>query len=178
MPARPVVHAAGALLLALCAGTAAATSVSSNYLPETDFSVYHTYRWVPVAGPEGAQTIDSITEQQIRRAVDKQLAAKGWTLSDNEGADAYVAFQVSVEQRQHLNVYGGYGWYGMPSVTETTTNYGTLTLDVYDPKSKSLVWRGNASDTLRSKVSPEKRQSRIDKAVAKLLKKFPPPKKK
>jgi hypothetical protein len=177
MSARSCARAAAALLLALGAGIATATSVSTNYLPETDFSGYHTYRWVPVQGPDGAQTLDSITEQQIKRAVDKELAAKGWTLSDTGEADTYVAFQVSVEQRQHLNVYGGYGWYGMPSVTETTTSYGTLTLDVYDPKLKALVWRGNASDTLRSKVSPEKRQSRIDKAVGKLMKKFPPKKK-
>jgi hypothetical protein len=59
-------------------------------------------------------------------------------------------------------------------VTETTSTYGTLILDVYDPKLKSLVWRGTASDTLRAKSSPEKRQARLDKAVKKLLAKFPP----
>ena len=91
--------------------------------------------------------------------------------------DAYVGFQLAVEQRQHVNVYGGWGWYGGTSVTESTSNYGTLTVDVYDPKLKSLVWRGSASDTLRAKVSPEKRQARIDKAVGKLLAKFPPKKK-
>jgi hypothetical protein len=177
MSARPYAHAAGALLLALGTGIAAATSVSTNYLPETDFSSYHTYRWVAVQGPDGAETMDSITEQQIKRAVDKQLAAKGWTHSDAGEVDAYVGFQLAVEQRQHVNVYGGWGWYGGTSVTESTSSYGTLTLDVYDPKLKSLVWRGSASDTLRAKVSPEKRQARIDKAVGKLLAKFPPKKK-
>ena len=177
MSARHFACAAAALLLALGAGIATATSVSTNYLPDTDFSPYHTYRWVPVQGPEGAETMDSITEQQIKRAVDKQLAAKGWTLSEAAEVDAYVGFQLAVEQRHHVNVYGGWGWYGGTSVTENTTNYGTLTVDIYDPKLKSLVWRGSASDTLRAKVSPEKRQARIDKAVGKLLAKFPPKKK-
>ena len=176
MSARLLAHAAAALLLALAAGIAAGASVSANYLPESDFSGYHTYRWVAVEGPEGAQTLDSITEQQVKRAVDTQLAAKGWTRTDAAEADAYVGFQLATEQRQHISVYGGYGWgwHGGTSVTETTSTYGTLILDVYDPKLKSLVWRGTASDTLRAKSSPEKRQARLDKAVKKLLAKFPP----
>jgi hypothetical protein len=67
---------------------------------------------VAVEGPEGAQTLDSITEQQVKRAVDTQLAAKGWTRTDAAEADAYVGFQLATEQRQHISVYGGYGWAG------------------------------------------------------------------
>jgi len=167
----------GAIVLALAAGVAAGTSISTNYLPETDFSGYHTYRWVAIEGPAGAQTIDDITAQQIKRAVDSQLAAKGWKRTDAGEADAYVGFQLSIEERQHVNVYGGWGWYGGASVSESTSRNGTLTLDVYDPRSKSLLWRGSASDTLKKKTTPEKRQARLDKAVGKLLAKFPPKKK-
>ena len=164
-------------LLAVATGVASAASVDANYLPETDFSVYHTYRWV---GIDDLPASDAITDQQIKRAVDKQLAAKGWTRTDAQDADTLVAYQLAVEERQQIHVYGGYGygwgWGGPTSVSQSTTNYGTLTLDVYDPKSKMLVWRGTATDTLRKKVDPEKRQARIDKAMAKLLKKFPPQK--
>lgn len=55
---------------------------------------------------------------------------------------------------------------------------GTLGLDIYDQAGKQLVWRGSATKTLDPGAKPEKRQQNITKAVAKLLKNFPPPTKK
>jgi len=49
-----------------------------------------------------------------------------------------------------------------------------LDLTMYDPAAKQLVWRGVASKTLDPKAKPEKKQKNIAKAVAKLLKKYPP----
>jgi hypothetical protein len=166
-----------AALLALCAGAAFAASVDSNYLPDTDFSGYHTYKWVVV---QDAPSLDNIIDEQIKRSVDKQLQAKGWARTEGE-ADAYVAAQVAIENRRELTVYGGYGWGwygGGPShASERSIDVGTLTVDVYDPKIQKLVWRGSATETLKSKSTPEKRQERLDKAMTKLFKKFPPKKK-
>ena len=62
---------------------------------------------------------------------------------------------------------------------QTSTIYtGQLALDFYTPSSKSLVWRGAASKTLDTDAKPEKQQKNLTKAVAKLLKNFPPPVKK
>ena len=41
-----------------------------------------------------------------------------------------------------------------------------------DVKDKAFIWRGTASDTLSD--DPEKNQKKLDKALAKMLKKFPP----
>ena len=97
-----------ALLFVLVAGSATAVSVSTNFLPETDFSKFHTYYWVKVEG----QNVDPITDEQIKRAVDAQLQAKGWRRVESSEADAYVAYQVAVTQTQELNYYSnyGYGW--------------------------------------------------------------------
>ncbi len=169
-----VTRIALAALLALAARSAAATDVSVNFLPETDFTKYHTYFWVKVEG----QNVDPITDEQIQRAVDTQLQAKGWKKLDSTEADAYVAYQVAVRQHQELNYYSNYGygwrWGGSTSAYTRTVNTGTLTLDVYDRAQKALVWRGSATGTLKSKSKPEKRQKRLDKAMAKLLNDFPP----
>jgi hypothetical protein len=45
---------------------------------------------------------------------------------------------------------------------------------MYDPAAKQLVWRGSASKTLDPKAKPDKKQKNINKAVEKLLKKYPP----
>jgi hypothetical protein len=49
---------------------------------------------------------------------------------------------------------------------------GTLTVDLFDPKSKKLVWQGVATDTLSHK--PEKRTKEFDKEIEKMFKDFPP----
>jgi hypothetical protein len=75
--------------------------------------------------------------------------------------------------------YGGYGWRGwggagMGTATTTTSEYtvGTLVVDIFDAKSKQLVFRGTASDELSNK--PEKNQKKLAKASDKMFKDFPP----
>jgi hypothetical protein len=45
-----------------------------------------------------------------------------------------------------------------------------------DATKQVLVWRGVASKALDPKATPEKRQENLNKAVAKLMKDYPPPK--
>ena len=66
----------------------------------------------------------------------------------------------------------------MTTTTSTTIHTGQLGLDMYNPTEKQLVWRGTATKTLDPKAKPEKREKNLRKAVAKLLKNFPPPPKK
>ena len=44
-----------------------------------------------------------------------------------------------------------------------------------DSAKQDLVWRGLASSTLDAKAKPENQQKNLAKAVAKLLKNYPPP---
>jgi hypothetical protein len=53
-----------------------------------------------------------------------------------------------------------------------------LVLDIYDPTTKQLVWTGTATKTLNPSSNQEKNQKNLDKAMAKLLKNYPPPRKK
>ena len=74
--------------------------------------------------------------------------------------------------------YGGYGWRGMGGMgwasTTTVNEYtvGTLVVDIFDAKTKQLVFRGTASDELSDK--PEKNAKKLAKASDKLFKDFPP----
>src|SRR5262245_31533786 len=167
-----------AAFLVTCGGAALAQSVNTNYVPGTDFSKYHSYKWVAV---DGSKDVDQIMDQQIKSAVDKQLATKGFTKKDSDPVDMYVGYQVAIDQEKELNAWGGggmgMGWRfngGMGTVTTSTVDVGSLTLDFYDPAQKSLLWRGAATETVSKSGSPEKKQEKLDKAAAKLLKKFPP----
>jgi hypothetical protein len=163
------------VLIFLC-GSIRAQSVTYNFAPGTDFSKYHTYKWVTI---DGAKYPDQIVDQQIKQAIDQQLAAKGFVKTESDTADMDVAYQVSVSQQTQWNAYGtGGGWRmggGMATATSSTISTGTLAVDFYDPGQKQLFWRGSATKTMNPSKDPSKRQKNLDKSVAKLLKNFPPP---
>jgi hypothetical protein len=148
--------------------------VKTNYMPGTDFSKYHTYKWVNI---EGGAHPNQIQDAEIKQAIDSQLAAKGLTKTDSDPADLYVGYQVALNQEKQWNAYGtggGVRWGGMGTATNSTITNGTLALDMYDPATKQLVWTGNATKTIDPKSNPEKNQKNLNKAMEKLLKNFPP----
>jgi hypothetical protein len=169
--------AAGLLLVLFCSALALAQDVRYNYLPGTDFSKYKTYKWVEIPG--GSQA-DQIVSAQITQAIDSQLAAKGLTKTDNDNADLYVAYQLAVNQEKQWDAmgYGGYRYNRMGTMTSSTINIGTLVVDMYESAAKKQVWHGDATKTLNPSKDPQKTQEKIQKAVAKLLKNYPPPVKK
>jgi hypothetical protein len=164
-----------ATILMLCAGPAAlAQDVRYNFMPGTDFSKYHTYKWVTI---EGGSHPNQIMDAEIRQAVDSQLASKGLTKTDSDKADLYIGYQVAVDQEKQWNAYGmggGLRWGGMASAQSSTISNGQLVLDMYDPGTKQLVWTGTATKTLDPSGNQEKNQKNLDKAMAKLLKNYPP----
>ena len=150
-----------------------AQDVTYNFMPGTDFSKYHTYKWVAI---EGASHPNQIMDQEIKQAVDSQLALKGLTKTDSDKADLYVGYQIAVDQQKQWNAWGtgrGFGG-GMGSATSSTINIGTLVLDMYDPGTKQLVWTGHATKTVDPSSNQEKNMKNLNKAMAKLLKNYPP----
>ncbi len=162
-------------MVALLASTVMlAQDVRSNAMPGTDFSKYHSYKWVPI---EGGSHPNQIADAEIKSAVDAQLAAKGLTKSDSDKADLYIGYQVAVDQEKQWNamgVGGGPRFGGMETATSSTINIGSLDLDMYDPTTKQLVWKGVATKAIDPNQSQEKNQKNLDKAMQKLLKNFPP----
>jgi hypothetical protein len=174
------------LAILTIAGTGYAQDVRYNYDKNADFTKYHTYKWVDHKGNE---KIDELVDKQIRSNIEQQLATKGLTKTDGDNADLYTSYQVAINTEKQATTwndgwgYGpGWGAWGMggmgTSQTTTSTLYvGTLALDMYDVAQKNTVWRGTATKTLDTKAKPEKREKNLQKALAKMLKNYPPPKK-
>jgi Domain of unknown function (DUF4136) len=175
------------LLFLFCCSWAAAQDIRYNFKPGTDFSKYKTYKWVRV--PK-AEYPNQIMDGQIMQAIDAQLATKGLSKTESDNADLIVTYQAAVNQEKEWNSYstgdtmwgygrwGGWGGYGGMSTTRTTSstiNIGTLNVDIYDVSQKEQIWRGSASKTLGSGKDPQKIQKNLNKAMAKLFKKYPPP---
>ena len=60
---------------------------------------------------------------------------------------------------------------GMGSISPEQNVIGTLIVDLFDAKAKSLVWRGIAQDTLSN--NGDKNQKTVQSAVSKMFKQWP-----
>jgi Domain of unknown function (DUF4136) len=165
----------GLILALLACAVTPAQQVTTNAMPGTNFSKYHTYKWVEIPG---AAHPNQIVDAQIKQAIDAQLATKGLTKTDSDTADLYIDYQVSVTQDKQWNAYGmGGGWRfggGMATATSSTINTGTLVLDMYEVSNRQLVWTGRATKTINPGNSQEKIQKNLNSAMKNLLKNFPP----
>ena len=161
----------GILLLLSTALTAA--DVKTDYDRSTDFSQYKTYSW------EKVQTQDPLWVDRIKEAVNAALTAKGLTPVESGGDIAILAMEMTQNHRT-LNTYydgfgGGWRWGGgLGNATTTVDNYktGTLVVDMFDAKTKKIIWRGSSSDTLSDKS--DKNIKNLDKGVQKMFDHFPP----
>jgi hypothetical protein len=164
-------------MMFLFAGISVAQQVKTDYDRSADFAQYKTYSW------EHVKTKDPLLEDRIKNAVNAALAARGWTQVETGGDISIVAVQMTSNQ-ETLNTFyngfgGGWGWRrfgggGMGEATTTTETYkvGTLVVDLFDAKTKKLLWRGSSSDTLSN--NSDKNIKNLDKGVEKMFQKFPP----
>ena len=135
-----------------------------------NFSQFKTYAWEKPERP----TSNPLMDRRIVAAIDAQLAAKGLRKVES-GADLLVTYSAGVRRETSAVASGMGGWRmrgGMARVDPVTENTGTLVVDLATAQDKNLIWRGKASDTLSDKS--EKNAQKIDKAVEKMFKKYPP----
>jgi hypothetical protein len=163
----------------MCLGAAAfAQNVQFDYDRSTNFSRYKTYNWIDYKRVDPG---DQLLDRDIKRAVDAQLAAKGLVRVES-GGDLVVGYQAGISQEKEFDSIGGGGWgpwggpfgWGNSRVTTSTIDTGKLTVGLFDPAGNQLVWRGAASKTLSLSGDPDKNYRTLEKAVAKLFKKYPP----
>ena len=166
----------------LCLGVAAfAQEVQFDYDRSANFSAFKTYQWVDY---KRVAVGDQLLDQDIKRAVDEQLAGKGLRRVDS-GGDLLVGYQAGISEEKQFDAFGsgfgGWGWggpgwgnFGDIHGTTSTIEIGKLVIGLFDPASKQLVWRGSASKTLDLKKDPDKNYRNLEKAMAKLFKNYPP----
>ena len=168
-----------AAALAFVSAPAFAQDVKTDFDKNANFGAIKTF-----AVKIGTSWNNQISEKRIIDEIAQTLTEKGWKQVD-ANPDALVLLHGATEKQKSLNTFysGGYGGYGyrgwggmggMGTATTTTSEYlvGTLVVDIFDAKSKALMFRGTASDEISDK--PEKNIKKVEKATAKMFKDFPP----
>jgi hypothetical protein len=164
-------------MMFLFAAKSPAQQVKTDYDRSANFAQYKTFSW------EHVKTQDPLFVDRIKNAVNSVLVTKGWTEVESGGDVSIVAMQMT-QNEQTLNTFydgfgGGWGWrrfggggFGEATTTTETYKVGTLVVDLFDAKTKKLLWRGNSSDTLSN--NSNKNIQNLDKGVEKMFKQFPP----
>jgi Domain of unknown function (DUF4136) len=159
-----------AMLMCLTSTIAFGQTVSVNYNHSQSFAQYHSYAW----GSSNANQIqNSILAQVAQQDIDTAMQGKGFSkVEESQNPDLLLTASGGMKQQTSYTAMGmrGFGG-GMGSITPQQNVEGTLIVDLYDAKTKSLVWRGIGQDTLSN--NGNKNQQTVGKAVQKMFKQWP-----
>ena len=173
------------------ASTAALAQDSFDVSRHANFAAIRTYAFkaTPPLAPleEKTTTYDSpIMRERTDAAIAAQLEARGMKRNDAQ-PDVYV-----ISRRAFYNetyYYGPYGWGWGPYAPAAYGPYygsgwggggnmytqlrGTLTVDLVDAKTGSLLWRGVEDKHVHQSSKPASRDRRVGEEVADIFKHFP-----
>jgi hypothetical protein len=184
--------AIGFAISALLPVSALAHDVMYDYDHTQDFSRLKTY-----ALKDFTKSDNPLVDARIESAIAAELAARGLTRDDTD-PDVYVtarqAFDTHQEYRTYdsgygipYGPYGGWGWSGnwgyygylgglggYTDVVVKNITMRTLTIDLTDPATDKVMWRGAGTRRVHSTSKPERVTKRTNDEVEDIFDNFPP----
>ena len=164
---------------------AATVEVHSPQLSAGNVGQRSSFAFVPHLNQEAAAAVSnaSFWQSRIEAAITSVLEEKGYSQSAQvRKADLLVAFHVVLRQGEYVTIFNNYSGYKLPTARAATAGIaelaaapngqaeiGTLVIDIIDPGTKTVLWRGWARADV--KKSPE--QKEIQRIAAGILRNFP-----
>lgn len=168
------------------AGCASSIEVRTMEAPDAGLSALHTFRMLPgparrdgrpVTGADDPMISNSIANRAIRERIVKALQGHGYAIKD-QGPDFAVAFYATTRTKLDVTVWDyGYpfspGWPRRPIPQERVVPYteGSVIIDVINPATKTLLWRGEGKATLSD--DPSENVKQLSKAAEAIIGKLP-----
>jgi Domain of unknown function (DUF4136) len=160
------------VLIMLAATSAFAQKITVEFDQAADFTRYKTFAIRDGQLNSKNPALNSeLIKKQIEADIARDLAAKGLQMVASGPADLNVRYRFGSARKTEVDTYPA-GWRGWGTrVVRRPYTEGTLVIDLRDPGTKSLVWRGIASE---DKGDASKVQGKIDDMVKKSFDKYPP----
>ena len=106
-----------------------------------------------------------LVKKRIEADIVRDLTARGLEMTTGR-SDLNVRYRFGSARKAEIERYPA-GWRGFGTrVVRVPYTEGTLVIDLRDPSTRSLVWRGI--------VSEEKSEGKLDDMVRKAIEKYPP----
>ena len=167
----------------------ASVDVRAVTSPDANLAALHTFKVMSNAKPRSpvAQSsndpmlVNSISNRALCSDLVKGFESRGYVLSDKPDFD--VAYYASTKEKLDVTYWNyGYAYYphwwggwgpGFGSYQPTAMQYteGTVIVDVVDPRTKELLWRGQGVAAVSDDEA--KYEQELAKTVTAILGKFP-----
>jgi hypothetical protein len=153
-----------ALALVLTHSGCSDVKVNTMYGPGTKFTgLGTTYDWATRTLPPGqdARRVDNPDiNKMVIQLVEERLTARNFTPLRTGIPDFWIDYRITAKELGD-RVYG------------RTYEKGSLILDVVDPDSGKIIWRGVAQAKIMENATPETSEQRITYAIDEMFKTFP-----
>jgi hypothetical protein len=160
------------LLLALLTGLSAyAQKITVEFDNAADFTKYKTFAIRSGTLNSRNPALNSeLVKKNIENSIAHYMTAKG-LMATTGASDLNVIYHFGSARKMETEAYPA-GWRGWGTrVVRVPYTEGTLVIDLRDPSTKSLVWRGIAAE---DKDDAAKIEGKLDTMVKKSIDKYPP----
>ena len=166
----------GMLVLALSmAGVSAAFAqkITTEFDEGVNFAKFKTFAVRSGRLNSRSPVLNSeLTKKRVETEIERALIARGLTKATGP-SDLNIFFTFGSQRGVETEAYPA-GWRGLRTrVARVPYAEGTLVIDLRDPTTRSLVWRGIATEEERN---PTKLADKLDDMVKKAIAKYPPKK--
>lgn len=159
--------------LALFSGCATARpAISSHPDAAVSYTNYKTFMMLKPSGL-GTQRNAAATPtlvRQVREETEAAFVAKGLVKSPDAYADVLILIHGGVAEKLEVQDWGlSYGRFGRGFAgRQDLTQYkeGSLFIDVFDGKTRELIWRGSATAEISETPEPQQVKAAVDAIVA------------
>ena len=168
----PCLRFLGVIMVMACSARGALPQkVTAEADRAVDFSKFKTFNIVGRELNSKNPALNSdLVKKQLDSDIEHALEAKGMEMTTVR-PDLNIRYHLGSARRSELESYPA-GWYGLGTrVVRVPYSEGTLVIDLRDPNTRSLVWRGIATD---QQNEPSKLQGKLDDMVKKSFEKYPP----
>ena len=160
------------LILTLAATLGAfAQKITVEFDQSADFTKYRTFAIrAGQLNSKNPALNSELVKKQIDADIEKYLTARGLAMVTGP-SDLNVRYHFGSARKVETEAYPA-GWRGWgTAIVRVPYTEGTLVIDLRDPTTRSLVWRGISRE---EKGDPSKIQGKLDDMVKKALEKYPP----
>jgi hypothetical protein len=165
------------LVALVAAGPVWAMKVNTFFRQGVDFSKFSTYA-LTVPEPDPKKDPDGSSKKiwlKVREVARETLELQGLTEVDPDKADLHLTYAGSLYAGAYGARWQGTGHlYGWTFGSVESYAQGTVVLELLDPETKDVQWRGAADPGFRELQEPDQTMKKIEKTVKKILKSYPP----
>lgn len=169
-------------LFALILTSCSTVKFYADYNEETDFTNYNSYSKI-IWNIDNDSIVNSITKEKVINAIRQELDTRA--IKENK-LNSDISISINFIRKDKIGTssytnYGGYYGYGYyRPMGYTTTNYynytyteGSIVIDIFDEKTKKLIWQGTAKQDFNSNVNPNLTTEKINYIIQKIFAKYP-----